>query len=716
MNKTILIIMASVALAGLTRATTITVGITVGPDAGYDFATIQAGIDASVDGDTVLVAPGEYVITEPISFQGKAITVISETGPEETTIRMGTPTDTNRGSVIVFEKNETDASVLQGFTITGGRGCWHQDPYGNRWSGWTGGGILCWEASPTIVTCTAIQNRADHGGGVLCLNSHVTLTDCIIAENSAEYGGGINSPSRSSPILTNCTIRDNSATQSAGGVESWDNSSVTMTDCTITENSAGQYGGGGMCDNNSSMIMTNCNITDNASVMGGGAIVCSRNSSMTTTDCIMIGNMAGSVGGAIECAHSSSGTFINCTITCNTAAWGGGGLACAHRGTLMIVNNCTIWGNSAGSSYGGGGVGCFVSSSAEITNSIIHGNTSPMGEQIALTHSGLALTVAYSNVDGGQEAVYVESSSTLNWDEGNIDADPLFAEPGHWADINDPNIVVEPDDPNVVWVDGDYHLKSEAGRWDPISKSWVLDAVTSPCIDRGDPNSPVGEEPDPNGGIVNMGAYGGTPEASMSIGQLAPLPTPIPLVHWKLDETEGMFAADSAGENEAVVVGGVVWQPDGGQVDGALLLDGVSGCAITNPVLNPADDPFSIFAWVKGGAPGQVVVSQQSAANWLALDAEGNLMTELKGTNRSTGSLFSETAITDGQWHRIGFVWDGSNRTLCVDGVAVAEDTQPGLDGSQNGLYIGVDKNYAAGTFFSGLIDDVRIYNRVVSP
>ena len=103
-------------------------------------------------------------------------------------------------------------------------------------------------------------------------------------------------------------------------------------------------------------------------------------------------------------------------------------------------------------------------------------------------------------------------------------------------------------------------------------------------------------------------------------------------------------------------------------------------------------------------------------ADWLATDAEGNLMTELKGIGRSAGPLYSETVITDGQWHRIGLVWDGSRRILSVDGVAVADDTQPGLEGSQMGLYIGTGKAMEPGTYFSGLIDDVRIYNRAVSP
>jgi hypothetical protein len=189
------------------------------------------------------------------------------------------------------------------------------------------------------------------------------------------------------------------------------------------------------------------------------------------------------------------------------------------------------------------------------------------------------------------------------------------------------------------------------------------------------------------------------------------------IAHWALDETDGMFAADSVGENDTIVFGGTTWQPSDGQIDGALLLDGIDGCVITGlaPARNPADGPFSIFVWVKGGSPGQVIVSQQAASNWLALDGEGCLMTDLKSSDQFAGPLVSETVIPDGQWHRIGLVWDGLTRTLCVDGFKVAEDTQPGLESSENSLYIGVGKDYAAGTFFSGLIDDIRIYNKALN-
>jgi hypothetical protein len=91
-------------------------------------------------------------------------------------------------------------------------------------------------------------------------------------------------------------------------------------------------------------------------------------------------------------------------------------------------------------------------------------------------------------------------------------------------------------------------------------------------------------------------------------------------------------------------------------------------------------------------------------------------MTDLKSPGEDGSLLGSEVVITDGDWHRIGFVWDGLFRTLYVDGIAVAEDTQDGLQGSNNGLYIGAGQMMAPGTYFSGLIDDIRIYNRAVSP
>jgi hypothetical protein len=198
------------------------------------------------------------------------------------------------------------------------------------------------------------------------------------------------------------------------------------------------------------------------------------------------------------------------------------------------------------------------------------------------------------------------------------------------------------------------------------------------------------------------------------------------IAHWALDETEGDIALDSVSENngycDGYVMGDPVWQPAGGQVDGAIQLDGLDDFVIVSPILNPAEGPFSILAWIRGGAPGQVVLSQMGGVNWLSTDPlDGKLMTGLVPPPVGqfiTQPMESESFITDGQWHRIGFVWDGSYRHLYVDGVEVAKDAAPlsSLESSSNGLYIGAGKDMAPGTYFSGLIDDVRIYNRVVSP
>ena len=193
------------------------------------------------------------------------------------------------------------------------------------------------------------------------------------------------------------------------------------------------------------------------------------------------------------------------------------------------------------------------------------------------------------------------------------------------------------------------------------------------------------------------------------------------IAHWKLDETEGNIAYDSAKANDATVFGDPVWQPEGGMADGSIALDGVDDYLEVSFVLNPADGPFSVFAWIKGGAPSQVVLSQAGATNWLCTDAaEGSLMTGLvsQAGRSPTSPLVSQAMITDDNWHRIGFVWDSSCRHVYVDGVEVAQDAAAldPLQSATGGLYIGTAKNLDAATFFSGLIDDVRIYSRAVNP
>ncbi|MDD1771056.1 MAG: hypothetical protein LUO79_08225, partial [Methanomassiliicoccales archaeon] len=154
MLKMFAFLFVSLIVTALSPAATLTVDL----NGGSDYADIQAAIDAAADGDTVLVKPGEYVITEPINFNRlhnpddpasppvKNIVVKSEGGAEVTTIRMAeTPTDPNRASVVVFENGEGAKSKLEDLRLTRGKGTgpfsWESD----------GGGIYCSNSSPTYI-------------------------------------------------------------------------------------------------------------------------------------------------------------------------------------------------------------------------------------------------------------------------------------------------------------------------------------------------------------------------------------------------------------------------------------------------------------------------------------------------------------------------------------------------------------------------------------
>ncbi len=193
--------------------------------------------------------------------------------------------------------------------------------------------------------------------------------------------------------------------------------------------------------------------------------------------------------------------------------------------------------------------------------------------------------------------------------------------------------------------------------------------------------------------------------------------------HWKLDETEGSLAYDSRGENHGKVHGAAIWQPSAGQFGGALQFDGIDDYVETGFVHDPTKGPFNVCAWIKGGAPGEAIISQADTyitlpvetitvpgSVWLGADPiHGRLMTGLM--QQYFPPLESESVITDGQWHFVSLAYDSSKfkRHLYVDGIEVAKDTDVvGGVSSDAGLYIGAGPALKEGTFWSGLIDDVR--------
>ncbi len=234
--------------------------------------------------------------------------------------------------------------------------------------------------------------------------------------------------------------------------------------------------GGGMFTSDGSPTVINCTFRENHAANSGGGMY-NRNSTTILRNCVFIANSADCAGGGL---HNTAGTVIaaNCTFVANVVS--GDAPAPPVGG------------------FRGGGIST-LGDSGQVINCIAWDNYAPVDSQI----SGDS-TVRYSAVQDGWPG------------KGNIGADPCFADPGYWGHISDPNIHVEPNDPNATWVDGDYHLKSQAGRWNANGGRWTIDEVTSLCIDAGDPNFPLGLEPFPNGGRINIGAYGGTAEASKS--------------------------------------------------------------------------------------------------------------------------------------------------------------------------------------------------------
>ncbi len=279
-------------------------------------------------------------------------------------------------------------------------------------------------------------------------------------------------------------------------------SNALFLDCTITHNkSAGREGGygGGMFISGGSPTLIDCVFNANWALADGGAIWCQGRSSPNLSGCRFKNNVA-SVGGGLSVA--SDAVITNCLFENNEAQYGAG--LASRYGGHPVLNNCTFYGNQ---SLNGASLSIGYLARGTAKNCILWND----GKEIVHDEDS-SFDITYSNIKNGWPG------------QGNISVEPLFATPGLWVHGDDSNMPVEPNDPNAVWKEGDYHLKSQAGHWffDPTTEpnaegeSWVLDDVTSPCIDAGDPNSLADLEPCPNGNRINMGAYGQTPEASRS--------------------------------------------------------------------------------------------------------------------------------------------------------------------------------------------------------
>lgn len=170
-----------------------------------EYSTIQSAINASVDGDTVVVAEGTYF--ENIRFYGKGILVGSEYVVDKNTnhilntiIDGSQPTIPDTASCVLFIDNEDSTSIIEGFTITGGTGTAWLDEHGAGLY-YEGGGILSAFSGPIIRHNIIRGNKAKRlgggsatsagGGAIRCGDGNPTIIGNIIMNNQGKYGGGI---------------------------------------------------------------------------------------------------------------------------------------------------------------------------------------------------------------------------------------------------------------------------------------------------------------------------------------------------------------------------------------------------------------------------------------------------------------------------------------------------------------------------------------------
>jgi len=308
---------------------------------------------------------------------------------------------------------------------------------------------------------TITNGYTNNGGGIRCDSSSPTIMNCIFLNNSASYHGGGMYNWSSSPTLINCTFSENSANRGGGmmNTDVWNGvgSNPTLINCTFSRNSGL---GGGMTNDIGSPTLINCTFTNNSGRLAAG--MQNHTCSPTLTNCTFSGNWAGEQGGGMG-NWASSPMMVNCTFSDNTAGDYGGGIYTALDSSPKLIN-CILW-----------------------------GNTAPSGAEIALRdmipdpHPS-TITISYSNVKGGPAGVYLHPNCTLNWGEGNINADPLFVDP----------------------CNGDYRLLLGSPCIDAGNKT-TIPADTTDLDGDGDTTESIPWDLDGNprivGNEVDMGAY-----------------------------------------------------------------------------------------------------------------------------------------------------------------------------------------------------------------
>jgi parallel beta-helix repeat protein len=424
-----------------------------GPGSGAEgdpYCSIQTAIDNAVDTDEIVVAPGTYF--ETIDFLGKAVTLRSSDGPQMTIVDA-----TGSFHVVQCVSDEGPGTVLDGFTLTGGNA--DGTPLHD-----SGGGMYNFESSPTVTNCSFIGNTAIAYGGAMYnqWGANPNVTNCTFTGNSAVYDGGGMHNWDSSPTVTHCTFTANTSGYHGGGMSSISDNGPTVTHCTFSGNTA-EFGGG-MNNSECSPTVVDCTFTGNTASNDGGGMCNIANVDATVTGCRFTGNMAADDGGGMYNGYNGDALVTNCLFTENTASDDGGGML-AYTNSDTTVTNCTFTDNGAAS--GGGMLNHYAN--LRVANCILWGDTPD-----EMAGSGAPPTT-FSDVQGGAAGI------------GNINADPLFVDPGN-GDLR-----LSPDSPCIDA--GDNTVVPGGITTDLDDSPRFLEIPETPDTGFGDPP------------VVDMGAY-----------------------------------------------------------------------------------------------------------------------------------------------------------------------------------------------------------------
>jgi hypothetical protein len=400
------------------------------------YATLQRAIDFAADGDTVLVAPGTYLLTEPLRFNRlhdparpespplRQVVVRSERGAEETILRMAAaPSDVERASVAIFDKGEDARTVLEGFTIRDGRG--------TTLAGFgVGGGIICFNrSSPTVRDCAIVRNFAGRfGGGLYCaVGSHPTFENCRFEDDFAPSGGAVYCDVSSDPSFIGCVF---------------------------ARNSAGE-GGGLYCRSFSRPSFEACRLESNGAAGGGGAVFATVGAAPRFSDGYII-DRQDPFQPAVHCEYQSSMEIRRSTIILAgspLAALLGSSIAvhCAAASSVTL-SSCIVWGNVDAPSFA-----VDASSRFEASFCLIQGDRPWPGEGNILADPQFCGWDADDIEVGGQE----ELESALRYRFGTSRASPCRGAGSGGEDIGAPGDDCDVAGPRrrlLRLLPGDYHL------------------------------------------------------------------------------------------------------------------------------------------------------------------------------------------------------------------------------------------------------------------